>query len=109
MAYDEGLAQRLRDILFADATIVEKKMFGGVAFMRRGHMCVGVVRDNLLARVGPELHDEALSRPHARVMDFTGKPMNGFIYVAPDGLVDDDALTGWVALCRRFNDSMPAK
>lgn len=109
MAFDEVLAARLRDVFVGDPAIEEKKMFGGIAFMRRGHMCVGVVNEDLLARVGPEAHGKAVVREGARVMDFTGKKMKGFIFVSPESLVDDGALDGWVDLCRAFNDSMPSR
>jgi hypothetical protein len=109
MAFDEVLATRLRDEFVGESAIEEKKMFGGIAFMRRGHMCVGVVNDDLLARVGPEAHGKAVVRDGARVMDFTGKKMKGFIFVSPESLVEDGALSGWVDLCRVFNDSMPSR
>ena len=96
MAYDENLAQRLRTILRRRKAVTEKKMFGGVAFMVQGHMCCGIVKDMLLVRVGAEQNDFALAQPHARPMDFTGKPMKGFIYVEPKGCATDAALKAWV-------------
>src|SRR5512145_1220370 len=109
MAYDEGLAERLRDALQSHRGITEKKMFGGIAFMARGYMFVGIVGDVLMARVGPERYEEALSRPHVRVMDFTGKPMTGYVFVDPPGIDDDEELTEWVERCRRFVMTLPAK
>lgn len=109
MAYDETVAARLRDIFNDRDDVVEKKMFGGIAFMMRGNMCCGVVRDELMARVGADQHDEALARPHARVMDFTGKPMKGFIYVAPEGFATKKDLQGWVKMCERYVNSLPEK
>ena len=109
MPYDEGLAQRIREVLQAQPGIVEKKMFGGLAFMSRGNMAVGVLNDALMARVGPEGYAEALARPHVRVMDFTGKPMSGYVFVDPAGIAGDAALAGWVAQCLRFCHSLPAK
>ena len=109
MAYDEGVAERIRE-LFADRRDVEeKKMFGGIAFMLRGHMCVGVVNEVLMARVGPDQYEDALQRPHARQMDFTGKPMKGFLYVDPAGFESDGALRAWIELCQRFVMTLPAK
>jgi hypothetical protein len=109
MAYDESVAARLR-IHFADRDdVVEKKMFGGIAFMVRGHMCVGVVRDELMARVGPDQHAAAITRPNARPMDFTGRPMKGFIYVAPQGFATASALSDWVRLCEAFVSTLPPK
>ena len=79
MAYDEGLAQRLRDYFFERENVVEKKMFGGLAFMVNGNMSVGVTnKGDLMVRVGKDGHDDALAQPHARPMDFTGRKMTGF-------------------------------
>jgi hypothetical protein len=109
MAYDEGLAERLRD-LFADRPgITETKMFGGLAFMYRGHMLVGILGDSLMARVGPTEYADALKRPHVREMDFTGKPMKGYVYVDPTGIESDTDLRKWVGLCIRYNVSLPPK
>ena len=108
MAYDEGLAQRLREAL-TDQPVKEKKMFGGIAFMLQGNMCCGVNDDELMARVGPEAYEESLAQPHARPMDFTGRPLKGYIYVAPAGFEDDEELQAWVDRCVRFARSLPAK
>ena len=88
---------------------VEKRMFGGIAFMVGGHMCCGVLGDALMARVGPDRHAEALARPHARQMDFTGRPMKGFVYVAPEGFESDRDLGAWVRSCLDFVASLPAR
>lgn len=98
MAYDEGLAQRLRDALIDERGVSEKKMFGGLCLLIDGKMCVGIVGDELMARVGPEGHEAALKRPHARPMDFTGKPMKGFVFVAPAGFESESDLEQWVQL-----------
>jgi TfoX/Sxy family transcriptional regulator of competence genes len=109
MPYDGGLAQRLREH-FADTDgVTEKKMFGGLAFLLRGHMCCGVVGDTLMARVGPDQYEAALGRPHAREMDFTGRAMRGMVYVAPEGIESDADLDGWLTSCARFVRSLPAK
>ena len=108
MPFDEGLAQRVREVL-SDGDIGERKMFGGLTFMVRGHMCVGVVGEELMVRVGPDQNDEALSQPHARPMDFTGKPMDGFVYVTAKGLESDDDLKEWVDRGLQFNSTLPAK
>jgi TfoX/Sxy family transcriptional regulator of competence genes len=97
MPYDEGLAQRIRDLLDDDPRISEKRMFGGVAFMASGSMAVGIIKDELMVRVGSEAHADALEQPHARVMDFTGRPMRGFVQVAPPGFEDDADLRAWLA------------
>lgn len=109
MAYDEGLAERVREILDGRTDVSEKAMFGGIAFMVRGHMCLGIVRDDLMVRVGPEAYEELLRQPHARRMDFTGRPMKGFVYVASAGLEMDSALQRWVGYGLRYAASLPAK
>lgn len=109
MPFDEGVAERLREVFEGREDIVEKRMFGGIAFMHRGNMCCGIVNDVLMARVGPDAYENALARPHARKMDFTGKAMKGFVYVDPDGFAEDDALREWVSLCENFSGSLPAK
>jgi TfoX/Sxy family transcriptional regulator of competence genes len=96
MPYDEGLAQRIRELLEDDARIAEKRMFGGVAFFVNGHMAVGIIRDELMVRVGPAGYEAALAAPHARAMDFTGRPMRGFVVVAPAGFEEDAELRGWL-------------
>ena len=113
MAFDSGLAERIRDTLrdsFGDmANIQEKKMFGGLAFMSRSYMFVGIVGDNLMARVGAPLYEEMLQRPHVRPMDFTGKPLKGYVYVSPEGFENDADLADWVALCYKFVQTLPEK
>jgi hypothetical protein len=109
MAYDEGLAQRIREVLGDDPGVLEKKMFGGLAFMIGGHMTVGITGEDLMARVGPEDYPDALARPGAREMDFTGRALKGFVYVGPEGIEDDEALAGWIARARTFTGSLPPK
>ena len=86
------LAERIRGALRGRDGVTERKMFGGIAFMVGGNMAVGVIRDDLMVRVGPDAHDEALAQPHVRVMDFAHRPMKGMIYVAPDGVATDPEL-----------------
>lgn len=109
MPYDEGLAQRLREALARQPGITEKKMFGGLAFMTRGYMFVGVVGKLLMARVGPGAHEQMLARAHVREMDFTGKPMKGYVYVDPPGIQADAELADWVHRCLRFVQSLPPR
>jgi TfoX/Sxy family transcriptional regulator of competence genes len=97
MPYDTGLAQRIRELVEDDPRISEKYMFGGIAFMANGSMAVGIIRDELMVRVGPEAHGAAVALPHARPMDFTGRPMRGFVQVAPAGFEDDAELRAWIA------------
>lgn len=109
MAFDQALAERIRDLLLAHPGSTEKKMFGGLAFMLNEHMAVGIVGDTLMARVGPDAYAETLQQPHVREMNFTGKPLKGYVYVAAEGVVSDEALEQWVDRCARFVESLPPK
>ena len=109
MAYDEALANRVRTALALRKGVVEKKMFGGLAYMVHGNMACGVVKDDLMVRVGPDKYDELLTEPHARPMDFTGRPLRGMIYVGPKGHGNDKALALWVRRGVDFANSLPAK
>jgi len=109
MAYDEGLAERIREIVQSRPGIAEKKMFGGLAFMANGHMFVGVQDSTLMARVGPAGYAGALAKPHVRTMDFTGRPLTGYVYVAAEGLESDEALADWVKACLAFVAALPPK
>lgn len=109
MAFDNTLAERIRKLLHKQRSVQEKKMFGGLAFMVNGHMCCGIIGNELMVRVGPEQHAEALKQPHARPMDFTGKPMKGMVYVGTKGVAQDAALRAWVARGLKFVESLPAK
>lgn len=109
MKYDEGLAERLREIFADRSDVVEKKMFGGLCFMVSGHMCCGIVDDTLMARVGPKAYEECLKYEHAKEMDFTGRPMKGFVYVEADGIQEDSELSVWVNRCVNFVCSLPKK
>jgi hypothetical protein len=84
-------------------------MFGGLAFMVRGHMAVGIVKSSLMVRTAPDDYETLLAEPHARPMDFTGRPMKGFLYVDPAGVASAPALARWVARGVAFADSKPAK
>jgi uncharacterized protein (TIGR02453 family) len=102
MAYSEDLAARVRGTLGDRDDVVEKKMFGGLAFMVGGKMACGIVKDDLMARVGDDRYEDALARPHARVMDFTGKPMRGFVLVGAEGVRTAASLRKWVAEALSF-------
>jgi len=112
MAFDTGLAQRIREVLAQRPGLIgitEKKMFGGLAFMVNGYMFVGIVRDALMARVGPDHYERALATRHVRPMDFTGRPMKGYVYVDPEGIDDDSELAAWVGQCLDFVNRLPPK
>ena len=98
MAYDNKLAETVRHALDGEVGWTERKMFGGVAFMLRGKMCCGIVNDQLMVRVGAEAYEKTLALPHVRPMDFTGKPMRGFVYVGPEGTKTVAAARKWIAL-----------
>ena len=95
MPYDETLAERLRPLFRGKYSVKEKRMFGGLSFMVNGHMCCGIVGNDLVVRTGPDRFSEAIRQPHARPMDFTGRPMKGFVYVAPAGYRSDLDLRSW--------------
>ena len=102
MAFDESLAARIRDTLARKKGLEEKKMFGGVCFLLNGNMLVGVWKEFLIARLGPDQGDEALLEPHVRKMDITGKPMKGWVLVEPEGVEDDDQLKEWIQRAMKF-------
>lgn len=109
MAYDEKLAERIRLSLAGWRGVSERKMFGGVAFLVRGHMLCGVVGPELMVRVGPEAYAAALARPHVREMDFTGRPLTGMVYVGAAGIRTTRQLDSWIARGLDFVQSLPAK
>ena len=109
MAYDEGLAERIREVLAENPEIREKKMFGGLAFMVQGNMALGLMTDDLMVRVGTEEYEKALLMPHTRKMDLTGRPMKGFIIVELEGYEDDRILKAWINQGLTYAGSLPAK
>ena len=108
MAYDESLADRVRDVMQGEPGSSERKMFGGLAFMLDGHMCCGIVGNELMLRLGADGAENALEHPHVRPMDFTGRPMTGMVYVAPEGL-DGGALDHWLDQAAAFVRTLPPK
>src|SRR5262245_60640236 len=109
MAFSEALAGRIRQRLARRKNIEEKKMFGGVGFLLNGNMLVGVWKELLIVRLGPEEGEEALKEPHVRVFDITGRPMKGWILVAPDGVATEDQLSDWLQRAEKFVETLPAK
>ena len=105
--YDEAIAERVRPLL-ATKPFTERKMFGGLAFLIGGNMACGIVGDALMVRVGADGYEAALTRSHARPMEFTGRPMTGMVFVDPPGL-DEEGLATWVALGAGYAASLPAK
>ncbi len=96
MAYDETLADRIRRAVGLRADVTEKKMFGGLAFLLDGRMFCGILKDDLMVRVGPGRYKAALAESHVRPMDFTGRPMTGYVFVGPDGSRTEKAIKKWV-------------
>lgn len=109
MSYDEELAERLRTVVAARSDVTEKRMFGGLAFLLNGHMFCGIIKEDLMVRVGPQKYETALLKPHARPMDFTGRPLNGYVYVAPAGYLRTETLKQWVLRSLDFVSTLPAK
>jgi len=103
MAYDEKLASRVKELLSAKRNVAEKKMMGGLTFMVNNKMCVGILKDELIARIDPEVYELALERKGCREMDFTGRPMKGFVFIAPEGTKSKNELEYWVNLALDYN------
>jgi TfoX/Sxy family transcriptional regulator of competence genes len=109
MAYDEGLATRVREVLGDQPGVAEKKMFGGLAFLVGGNMACGVRGDDLMVRVAADQADAALEEPGARPFAMTGRPMKGWLLVAADGHAEDDDLRRWVGRGVAYAGSLPPK
>jgi TfoX/Sxy family transcriptional regulator of competence genes len=103
MAYDEILANRVREILSPLRKVEEKKMMGGLTFMVNDKMCVGILKDNLMVRIDPDIYEEVLERRGCREMDFTGRPMRGFVFVDPEGTNTKKDLNNWLGLALEYN------
>ncbi len=109
MAYDEELASRIRTLMDDPLGVSERKMFGGIAFMVYGNMCVGIVGRDLMVRIQPNEYERLLQEPFARPMEFTGKPMKGFLFVDGDGIESDPELEVWLDRARAFVATLPPK
>ncbi len=109
MAFDEALADRVRDVLAARPELSERRMFGGIAFMVGGNMAVGIVGEDLMVRLDPTDAERALAEPHVRPMDFTGRPAKNMVYVGPEGVASEESLAEWVEAGADFAASLPPK
>jgi hypothetical protein len=109
MAYDERLAERIREAVKGEKGVTEKAMFGGIAWLRGGNMFVGTLKDELMVRVGKDAHDAEVRRPHARIMDFTGRPMKGYLIIAPAGVKRVAAVKAWADRALEHVSTLPAK
>jgi TfoX/Sxy family transcriptional regulator of competence genes len=103
------LAERIRQGLARRKGIEEKKMFGGVGFLLHGNMLVGVWKDSLIVRLGPDEGDEALKEPHVKQFDITGRPMKGWVLVEPEGVKEHEQLSGWIQRAAQFVGTLPVK
>ena len=109
MAYDEGLAQRVREEMSGLPGYVEKRMFGGIGFLLRGNMAGGVIGEDLIVRVGPGEYESALAEPHTRPFDMTGRPMRGWVAVTAQGYESDEDLVDWIQRGVEYALTLPAK
>jgi hypothetical protein len=109
MGYDPTLAERIRRALGRRRDVVEKRMFGGIAFMVRGHMALGIVGTTLMVRVEPAAEAALLRRAHARPMDFTGRPLRGFLFVDAPGFATAATLRAWVGHAVARAEAQPAR
>jgi TfoX/Sxy family transcriptional regulator of competence genes len=109
MPYNQQLAERLRQKLVPIVQVDEKKMFGGIAFMLNGNLLVGVIKDSIIVRVGPDGHADALKQPGARPFDLTGKPMSGWVMISEKGYDSETALERWIHLALEFVRTLPTK
>jgi TfoX/Sxy family transcriptional regulator of competence genes len=103
MAYNENLVDRLRTVLARQEDLEEKKMMGGLTFMVNGKMCVGIVKEELMVRLNPDIHNEVIEKNGCRTMDFTSKPMKGYVFVEPEVIESDKDLKYWVDLALDYN------
>jgi TfoX/Sxy family transcriptional regulator of competence genes len=109
MAINEELAERIRQVLARRKGIEEKKMFGGIGSLMHGNLLVGVWKDSLVVRIGPEEGEEALKEPHVKEFDITGRAMKGWLLVEAEGVTGDDQLNGWIQRAVKFVGTLPAK
>ena len=109
MAYDENLAARVRTVLSEHEDVDERMMFGGIAYMIRGHMCCGVLNNDLVLRLDPDAAKKLLRSDHVRPMDFTGRPMKGFVFVAPAGIRSDALLRRRIQSAVDFVGTLPVR
>jgi len=109
MAFSEDLAQRIRHAMARHKTVEEKRMFGGVGFLLNGNLLVGVWKDSLCVRLGPEQAEEALPEPHVREFDITGRPMKGWVLVEPEAVENDGQVKAWIQRAVKFVGKLAAK
>ena len=103
MAYNEKIADRIREALVDQKNVEEKHMFGGVCFMVNDKMCAGVIKDDMMIRIDPSLEEEVLAKNGCRMMDFQTRPMKGYFYIDAEGMKTQKNFEYWIALCLAFN------
>ena len=103
MAFNEKINDRIREARADMPNVEEKHMFGGTCFMLNGKMCMGVVQDDMMCRIGPDAYEQALERKGCREMVFTGKPMKGYVFVSEEGMKSKKDFDYWIDLCIKFN------
>ncbi|MGG7664468.1 TfoX/Sxy family protein [Dyadobacter sp. BHUBP1] len=108
MAFNETLSDRIREALSEQENVIEKRMFGGVCFMVNDKMCVGVIGEDMMCRVGEEAFDSAIERPGCREMDFASRPMKGYVYVSDEGMRTREDFQYWINLCMAYNPQAKA-
>lgn len=108
MAFDEKLVDRIREALVNIPKVEERNMFGGVCFMVDGKMCIGVVKDEIMCRINPAMDEIVLEKAGCRRMDFTGKPMKGYVFISEEGMQKKQDFDYWVNLCLEFNKDAKA-
>ena len=108
MAFNEILSNRIREALVGVPDMEEKNMFGGVCFMVNGKMCIGVVKDEMMCRIDPKMDEIVLEKEGCRQMDFTGKPMKGYVFISEEGMKKQKDFDYWVSLCLEFNKEAKA-
>jgi TfoX/Sxy family transcriptional regulator of competence genes len=108
MAYDQKLADRIRERLSNLSPIQEKEMMGGLAFMYKNKMCVGIFKDEMMCRIDPDQHETAVEKTGCRTMDFTGKPMKGWVLVDETGIRSEKDFEYWISICLEYNSKARA-
>lgn len=103
MAYDAKLADRIREALMDTRRVKEKEMMGGLTFMVNDKMCIGIIKDEMMCRIDPEIQEAALERTGCRIMDFTGRPMKGYVMIDDTGMKTSKQFNYWIQLCLDFN------
>jgi hypothetical protein len=109
MAYDHDLAERIRHLLGKHPEVTEKEMFGGICFLVNGNMVCGISKSDFMARLDPQKFGEYRELPDVRPMDFTGRPMKGYLFVNPDGVETEEQLIAWVDRCYTYASSLTPK